>query len=104
MPQAERLRLILEENEGKNSLVRGVFPDSLVAKIPHFWQTWLRCWILCMAVYFGVGALWCYYTYFCFGDKLFTPGTIPAFKDIAEQIKVSTAAVCRLRTTGLPAC
>lgn len=89
MPKEERLRLLVEENKWKNDLVMWMFPDSVREALPHFWQTWLRCWILCMAVYYGVGGLWCYYTYFCFGDKLFAPGTIPEFKDIAEQIKVS---------------
>jgi hypothetical protein len=103
MPQSERLRLILEENEWKNTLVMGFFPESLVAKIPHFWQTWLRCWILCMAVYYSVGSLWCYYTYFCFGDKLFAPGTIPAFRDIAEQIKVRSDGVCQAGEVPLAA-
>ncbi|PNH02499.1 Delta(7)-sterol-C5(6)-desaturase 1 [Tetrabaena socialis] len=92
MPQEERQRLILEENVWKNDLVMWMFPDSLRQQMPHFWQTWLRCWILCAAVYFGVGAAWCYYTYFCFGDKLFAPGTIPAFKDVAEQMRVSGSA------------
>ena len=32
-------------------------------------QTWFRCWIMCMALYFGVGAVWCYYAYFAFGEQ-----------------------------------
>lgn len=91
MPKAERLRLITEENEWKNSLVMWMFPQTWRDAMPHVVQTWLRCWILCAAVYFGVGAIWSYYTYFCFGDVLFTPGTIPAFKDVAEQMKVGEA-------------
>jgi len=93
MPEEERLRLMFEENAWKNSLVMWVFPEDLVESMPHFVQTWLRNWILCAAVYFGCGGLWCYYTYFCFGDKLFRPGTIPAMKDMWEQIKVSNVAM-----------
>lgn len=33
-------------------------------------QTWFRCWIMCMALYFGVGAIWCYYAYFALGEEL----------------------------------
>lgn len=92
MPKAERLQLLKEENEWKNTFVMWMFPDSVRAELPHMIQTWLRCWILCAAVYFGVGGLWCYYTYFCFGDKLFAPGTIPEWKDVWEQIKVGGCA------------
>ena len=88
MPKEERLRLLREENAWKNDLVMWAFPDSVRAQLPHFVQTWLRCWILCAAVYFGEGGLWCYYTYFCFGDVFFKPGTIPGTADILEQMKV----------------
>lgn len=30
-------------------------------------QTWFRCWIMCMVLYFGVGAVWSYYCYYAFG-------------------------------------
>jgi lathosterol oxidase len=89
MPQSERLQLLIEENKWKNSLVMWLFPQALQDAMPHVVQTWLRCWILCAAVYFGVGAIWAYYGYFCFGDKLYAPGAIPAWKDVAEQMKVS---------------
>ena len=36
--------------------------------LPHALQTWFRCWVLCMALYFGVGAIWAYYAYFAFGE------------------------------------
>jgi len=93
MPQEERLALILEENEWKNSLVMWMFPQSVQDQMPHWVQTWLRCWILCAAVYFGVGLVWCYYTYYAFGDVLFEPGTIPAWKDVSEQMKVSNKSM-----------
>jgi lathosterol oxidase len=61
--------------------------------MPHWVQTWARCFIAVELVYFGVGAVWCYYAYFCFGDLLFAPGTIPGWKDVAEQIRVSNIAM-----------
>jgi len=88
MPQAERLQLLLEENQWKNDLVMWVFPPQLRAAMPHFVQTWVRCGLLCAAVYMAMSCLWTYYIYYCFGDKLFQPGKIPAFKDVLEQLKV----------------
>lgn len=90
MPKAERMSLLRQENQWKNELVMWMFPDSVRAQLPHAVQTWLRCWILCAAVYFIVGGAWAYYTYFCFGDILFKPGTMPGQKDVFEQIKVSS--------------
>ena len=92
MPKAERLQLLREENVWKNDLVMWMFPDNVREALPHAVQTWLRCWILCAAVYFGIGAIWSYYIYFCFGDVLFTPGTIPGWKDVLEQVKVDLGA------------
>lgn len=88
MPLAERMSLLKHENQWKNELVMWMFPDNVRAQLPHAVQTWLRCWILCAAVYFIVGGAWAYYTYFCFGDILFKPGTMPGQTDVFEQIKV----------------
>jgi lathosterol oxidase len=52
-------------------------------------QSWLRCWIACVGLYFGVGGVWVYYTYFAFGAIFFKPGQIPKFGDIFEQMKVA---------------
>lgn len=88
MPKEERLRLLKEENEFLNSLIVGLLPQQLVGQLPHFYQTWLRNYVATMFVYFGVCGAWCYYAYWCFGKELYKPGTIPAFKDVAEQMKV----------------
>ena len=41
-------------------------------------QTWLRCWLMCMVLYFGVGGLWAYYTYYAFGEpSSLSPGVGP---------------------------
>jgi lathosterol oxidase len=93
VPQAERLELIFEENQWKNNMVMWIFPQSIREQIPHAVQTWIRNLVMVNAVYFGVGLAWCYYVYFCYGDVLFAPGTIPGFSDVAEQIRVSSLAM-----------
>lgn len=40
-------------------------------------------------VYFLTGGMWAYYVYICWGDKFFSPGNMPALKDMSEQIKVN---------------
>lgn len=92
MPQEERLSLLTEENKWKNDLCLAFLPEGMRAAMPHFLQTWLRCFVLCAAVYFTMSAMWTYYIYFCFGDKLFKPGTIPALSDVMEQMKVGVAS------------
>jgi len=44
-------------------------------------------------LYFGVGAAWAYYCYYCFGDRLYPPGHIPTMPDMVEQMKVATLAM-----------
>ena len=46
-----------------------------------------------MAVYFGVGFTWAYYIYQCFGTEFFPKHNMPAWKDMAEQMSVSFAAL-----------
>ncbi len=87
----ENLRLIREENDWKNSLVMWVFPQEFAASVPRPVQAWFRTLVFCSLVYFGVGLAWVYYIYTCFGDKLFKPGTMPAKRDVFEQIWVSGA-------------
>lgn len=93
MPVQERLRLMKEENTWKNSLVMGMFPDKVRQALPHMVQTWLRNFIFCALVYVGVGGLWSYYIYFCFGDKFFPPNGTPSSLDILEQMRVSFTAM-----------
>lgn len=42
-------------------------PVFLTVHAASLLQTWFRCWVMCMALYFGVGAAWTYYAYFAFG-------------------------------------
>lgn len=93
MPKAERMQLLLEENIWKNDLVMWMFPQAFRDATPHLFHTWLRCWILCQAVYFVVGGLWSYYIYFCFGDVLFPPAGMPGWSEVTEQIKVSVLSM-----------
>lgn len=92
-PWSELQAEIVAENAWKNSLVTWMLPEGVKQAMPFMVQTWFRCWIMCMALYFGVGAAWCYYAYFAFGSKLFKAGEIPVLPDMLEQIKVSMWAM-----------
>lgn len=89
----QNLRRIFEENEWKNSLVMWVLPERVRDVMPHWAQSWFRCWFLCAILYFGVSGAWAYYTYVCFGDRLYPPGHIPGAADILEQIKIALMAM-----------
>ena len=56
--------------------------------MPRIMAAWLRCYVMVNVVYFLTGGLWAYYVYVCWGDKFFSPGNMPARKDMWEQIKV----------------
>ena len=88
MPRAERLALLVEENAWKNRLVMWAVPDHVAAATPQFFQTWLRCLVLAVALYLVVGAAWAWYAYVCFGDRLYGD-RIPGVGDMLEQVKVS---------------
>lgn len=63
-------------------------------------QSWIRNFVLVTLVYYGVGAIWSYYIYFCFGHRLFRPGGIPTLPDVVEQMKVG--GVAGEKTVGTP--
>jgi len=92
LPSAEytaaKLHLLAEENAWKNSLI---LPPSTRA-LPPIVQAWLRNLVLAVAIYLGLGALWAYYIYGVFGRELFGDA-MPGAADMAEQIKVSMAAL-----------
>ncbi len=69
-----------------------MLPEGIKAQMPHFTHTWFRCWVMVNVVYFGVGFIWCYFAYFCFGDVLYSQGAIPGMKDVVEQMKVGESA------------
>lgn len=94
MPQEVRLRMLLEEDMWKNELILGrVIPKHLLQLIPHFVQGWMRNWLMCWIVFHGIGGLWAYYCYKCFGDKLYPPGHIPDWASMWQQILVSNYAM-----------
>lgn len=39
-------------------------------------------------LYYGLGMVWIYYTYYAFGAYLFKPGEIPDWGSMLEQMKV----------------
>ena len=51
-------------------------------------RSWLRNYLACMAVYFGVSGVWAYYVYWCFGHTLYGAGNLPAVSDVMEQARV----------------
>ena len=57
--------------------------------MPRVAAAWLRCYVMVNVVYFLTGGMWAYYVYLCWGDKFFSPGNMPALKDMWEQIKVN---------------
>lgn len=64
----------------------------MLIKISTSLQSWFRCWVLAIALYFGVGAAWAYYVYVCFGDRLYSANQIPSAWDMLEQIKIAVLA------------
>lgn len=84
---------IAKQIDWLNSLIRPVVPSPLWRALPRFCQCWLRNYIFAMAVYFGVGFTWAYYIYQCFGNEFFPKHNVPAWKDMAEQMGVSFAAL-----------
>lgn len=88
-PKAERLAQMYAENEWKNSLVMWVLPEPWRAAMPHWVQSWFRCWLMASLIYFGLGSLWSYYVYFCYGDRLYKPGEIPTVRACMEQMWVA---------------
>ena len=55
--------------------------------LPRIVQSWLRNYLACMALYFGVSGAWAYYVYWCFGGYLYGKGNMPAPADVLEQAK-----------------
>jgi lathosterol oxidase len=91
--RARILADIRAENAWKNDLVLWVLPPGWRERMPTLVQSWARNWVLCMGLYFAVGAAWAYYTYYCFGDRLYPPGHIPGAGDMLEQMKVAMVAM-----------
>lgn len=51
-------------------------------------QSWLRNYLACVAVYFGISGAWVYYAYWCFGHRLYGRGNMPTPGDVYEQMRV----------------
>lgn len=85
---ALRLSLFRTDGEWINKLILQLFPSFISESIPHFFQTWIRNYVFGMALYLGVGAVWCYYAYFCFRFKFYKDGIIPKVSDIFQQVVI----------------
>lgn len=89
-PRDVVLAELREENDWKNDLILGWWlPADWRDAMPRPVQTWLRNYVVSLAIYFSVAGLWAYYVYFAFGDRLFEQGKIPSGWDMLEQIKAS---------------
>ena len=56
--------------------------------LPRVVHSWLRNWVACMALYFGISGAWVYYAYWVFGSLLYKPGYIPPADAVTEQASV----------------
>lgn len=92
-PRAQMLAEVAEENDWKNDMVMWMLPESVQQRMPRIIKSWVRCYIMAMALYMSVGLAWAYYIYYAFGKQLFAEGHIPALPDMMEQIKVSSLAM-----------
>jgi lathosterol oxidase len=72
-----------------NSLIKPVVPSQIWDQLPHFCQCWLRNFVFAAGVYFGVGFIWAYYIYMCFGTDLFPNRIMPTWPAMFEQMNVS---------------
>jgi len=81
------------DTEWMNALILQFLPPGITDKLPFFVQTWIRNYVFGMGLYLIVGALWCYYVYFCFRFTLFKDGIIPQITDILQQIRVASLAM-----------
>jgi Delta7-sterol 5-desaturase len=72
-----------------NGLVKPIVPPAIWERLPHFCQSWLRNFLFAAGVYFGVGFIWAYYIYHCFGSDLFPKHNVPTWRDMFEQMNVS---------------
>lgn len=88
-----QLQLLMKDNDFANSLVTWVLPKALLKNMSRFAICWFRMWFLNVVFYLGVGAIWCYYCYFCFGKQLFDEGMMPPIKDMLKQMGVAISAM-----------
>ena len=86
---------IAAENDWKNALVLGPLANHpLAASLPRPALAWARSYVAGLALYFGVGGAWAYYTYWVFGDVLFPkPGSMPSRAAVWAQVRVAMAAL-----------
>lgn len=84
----EQLLEFREENAFKDNLALFWLPNEWRAAMPPYVQSWLRNWIMVAILYYVLGGVWVYYTYYAFGSQLFKPGEIPSLGAQLEQMKV----------------
>ncbi|KAK2077821.1 hypothetical protein QBZ16_004669 [Prototheca wickerhamii] len=98
----EQLLEFRSENAFKDDLALFWMPSEWRDALSPFVQSWLRNWIMVAILYYVLGGVWVYYTYYAFGDQLFKPGEIPTFAAVLEQMRVASMAMPLYAL--LPAC
>ncbi|KAK9802700.1 hypothetical protein WJX73_008596 [Symbiochloris irregularis] len=91
--QYANLQHLKEENDWKNDLVLFMIPTGFRRALPRVVLSWLRNYVACMAVYFGVSGAWAYYVYWVFGYCLYGPGNMPSTSDVFEQAWVAVGSI-----------
>ncbi|KAL6781587.1 Delta(7)-sterol-C5(6)-desaturase [Auxenochlorella protothecoides] len=89
----EQLLEFREENAFKDNLALFWLPNEWRAAMPPYVQSWLRNWIMVAILYYVLGGVWVYYTYYAFGSQLFKPGEIPSLGAQLEQMKVASISM-----------
>lgn len=93
MDRPKNLELLMNDIDFANSLAMWVLPESVKGRMSRFAICWFRMWFLNLSIYLGLGAVWCYYVYFCFGKQLFGEKNTPTLQDMRQQIFVAVSSM-----------
>lgn len=88
-----RLELLKNDNDVADGLATWIIPASIRGRMSRFMISWFRMWFLNVAFYLLMGAVWCYYVYFCFGKEFFERDDMPSVPDMFMQMKVAISAM-----------
>lgn len=89
----ERLVLLRQDNDVADALATWAIPGAIKSKMSRFMISWFRMWFLNVGFYLLMGAIWCYYVYFCFGKEFFQQEDMPSIPDMLNQMKVAISAM-----------
>lgn len=87
------IELFEQDNKNINALFSWMLPEAVRTGAPEFFLAWFRNWMGGCILYLGLGWVWSYYIYFCFGDHFFPSKNVPTYGDMLEQIRVALCAM-----------